>query len=325
VKTSSSGTLVNPAEDPDTHLQHLLTPQSLDAPWYSTILTGIKELIHPPELPPLEVTSKPVDPSELKGLSGLYHGNETWAGFGSVAIHIGVVLLLIFVASLKPVQKMITQVTPLFTPTDLKPFKPEQNKGGGGGGQKQPMVKKADLPKPAPRQFVPPRVDPVQDAKLPMTPTIVADLPDINPVAIGDLNGLNIPMNGSGVGGGIGSGKGGGIGSGNGAGVGPGSGGGMGGGVYTIGKGITKPEVLKQVEPEYSEDARKAKYQGTVVLSLVVDEAGHAQQIKVTRSLGLGLDQKAIEAVQKWLFKPGTKDGKPVAVYASIEVNFRLL
>ena len=83
--------------------------------------------------------------------------------------------------------------------------------------------------------------------------------------------------------------------------------------------------MLSKVEPEYSEEARKAKWQGTVVLTLVVDEHGLPKDMKVTRSLGLGLDQKAIEAVSKWRFKPGMKDGKAVPVIATIEVNFRLL
>ena len=80
-----------------------------------------------------------------------------------------------------------------------------------------------------------------------------------------------------------------------------------------------------KVEPEYSEEARKAKFQGTVVLQLVVDRHGLPGQIRILRPLGLGLDQKAMEAVAKWRFKPGMKDGKPVAVIAVIEVNFRLL
>jgi TonB family protein len=83
--------------------------------------------------------------------------------------------------------------------------------------------------------------------------------------------------------------------------------------------------VLHKVEPEYSEEARKAKWQGTVVLELVVDANGHPRDLRVMRALGLGLDQKAIEAVEKWTFKPGMKDGKPVPVIATIEVNFRLL
>ena len=78
-------------------------------------------------------------------------------------------------------------------------------------------------------------------------------------------------------------------------------------------------------EPQYSEEARKAKWGGTVLLSLVVDETGHTKDIRVLKPLGLGLDEKAIEAVTKWTFIPGKKAGKAVAVQAQIEVTFRLL
>ena len=94
---------------------------------------------------------------------------------------------------------------------------------------------------------------------------------------------------------------------------------------YKIGGGVSAPVPVFRPEPEYSEEARNAKWQGAVLLQLVVDENGVPQDIKVVRSLGLGLDQKAIEAVRKWRFKPGLKDGKPVPVSANIEVNFRLL
>ena len=91
-----------------------------------------------------------------------------------------------------------------------------------------------------------------------------------------------------------------------------------------IGDGVTAPSVLNKVTPEYSNEARTAQLEGTVVLSLVVDDQGRPQNLKVVRSLGLGLDTKAIEAVEKWSFKPGMKDGKPVPVMATIEVNFKL-
>ena len=100
--------------------------------------------------------------------------------------------------------------------------------------------------------------------------------------------------------------------------------GGFGGEAFRIGGGVTAPSVLSKVEPAYSEEARSAKLGGTVVLSLVVDDLGHPQNIKVLRSLGLGLDEKAVEAVEQWRFKPGIKDGKPVPVMVTIEVNFRL-
>jgi TonB family protein len=136
---------------------------------------------------------------------------------------------------------------------------------------------------------------------------------------------LGPPSNGPGYGGGIGSGHGGGVGSGSGGGLGPGDGGGFGGGVYKVGNGVTAPVLLYKKEPEYSEEARKAKYQGTVVLEIYVDPSGRAINPRVLRSLGLGLDEKAVEAVRLWKFKPGYKDGKPVTVAAQIEVNFRLL
>ena len=99
----------------------------------------------------------------------------------------------------------------------------------------------------------------------------------------------------------------------------------MGGGVYRVGGGVTAPAVLYKIDPEYSEEARKAKYSGTVVLYIEVDQTGHAKNLRVVKGIGLGLDEKAIEAVTKWRFKPGLKDGKPVVVAAHIEVNFRLL
>jgi TonB family protein len=88
-------------------------------------------------------------------------------------------------------------------------------------------------------------------------------------------------------------------------------------------EGVSQPMLIFKVDPEYSEEALKAKWQGTVVLALVVDEKGRPQQIRVVKALGLGLDQKAIEAVEKWRFEPAKND-KSTAVYATIEVNFHL-
>lgn len=311
---------------PDDPLAHLLPPASLDTPWFKTIITNIKELIHPPELPPLQVTSHPI---EVPDVWGFYGQNKGKARLMSVGIHVLIVFLILWLGSLKPVQRVVAQVIPLFDP-DLKPYVPQKQEqhGGGGGGTRSPLdASKGKLPRPSPKQFTPPRVDPPEHPVLPMEPTIVAEaVPNITAPNYGDpLSHLGIPSNGTGLGGGIGSGSGGGVGPGHGAGFGPGSGGGFGGGAYRIGGGVSPPSVLSKVEPEYSEEARKAKWQGTVVLTLVVDEHGLPRDMKVTRSLGLGLDQKAIEAVSKWRFKPGMKDGKAVPVIATIEVNFRLL
>jgi len=195
------------------------------------------------------------------------------------------------------------------------PPKEQISKGGGGSPNRAPVTK-AQLPKPAPKAFVAPRVE---NPKLVAPATIVApDMPNMISTNFGDpLAGVGLPSTGNGFGNGIGPGRG--------NGVGPGTGGGTGGGTYRPGGGVTTPVPIVKPEPEYSEEARKAKYQGTVVLSLIVGADGVPRDIKVARSVGLGLDEKAIEAIRKWRFKPGMKDGKPVRVAATIEVNFRLL
>jgi protein TonB len=220
---------------------------------------------------------------------------------------------------------------------DIAPYKPAPVKkntmgGGGGGGDRSPTPpSKGRLPKLSNKQFVPPMaVVHNENPKLVMEPTLViqpdANIPQVNMAQYGDpLAKSGIASNGPGSGGGIGSGPGGGVGSGRGPGYGPGSGGNIGGGAYRIGGGVSAPSVVYKVEPEYSEEARKAKFQGTVVLFIVVDEHGNPRDLRVIRPLGLGLDQKAIEAVQKWKFRPGMKDGRAVPVQATIEVNFRLL
>lgn len=309
-----------PQNDADDHLAHLMLPSAVNTPWYLGLFQSIKELIHPPKLPPLEITSKPV---EVKTMKGLYSGNEWKAGLLSTTVNVGIIGLLLLIGTNKAVQDQIKEAVVLVAP-NLKPYvappKAKQMGGGGGGDHSKIPESKGKLPRPAPRQFVPPRVDPIDDPKLPVAPTIVAsnDIPNIDAPNFGNpLSGLGIPSNGTGLGGSIGAGKG--------PGVGPGSGGGFGGGAFRIGGGVSAPVPTFKPEPEYSEEARKAKYQGSVMLSLVVDEKGIPQNIQVVRKLGLGLDEKAVEAVARWRFKPGMKDGKPVPVQATIEVTFRLL
>lgn len=95
--------------------------------------------------------------------------------------------------------------------------------------------------------------------------------------------------------------------------------------VFRVGSGISAPVPTYKREPEYTREAGKNNIQGRVVLYVEVDPTGHTRNIKVIRSLGYGLDEKAIEAVSQWEFRPGMKDGKPVTVAATIEVNFSLL
>jgi periplasmic protein TonB len=318
------------AAPPDDHLSRLL-PQIVDEPWYRSFFDNIRDTFNPPKLPPLVVTSRPVP---VKSIWGMYNPEKKNFGYSS-AIIIVVLVLLFTVFSTKVIQQAVKQNLAML---DIKPYvpdmKPQKNllAGGGGGGDRSPTpASKGKLPKLALKQFVPPEVVVHNEhPKLTMEPTIVAPpdapIPNVNMPVLGDpLSKIAEASNGIGAGGGIGSGNRGGIGSGNGAGFGPGSGGGYGGGVYRVGGGVSSPQILHQVDPEYSEEARKAKYNGTVLLHIVVNTDGHVSDVTVVRGVGLGLDEKAIEAVKQWRFKPGARNGVPVRVAANVEVNFRLL
>jgi periplasmic protein TonB len=257
------------------------------------------------------------------------------------------VALLLFLGANKPIVCTVQRGIALFVPVDLAPLPPNVVKldpskskmgGGGGGGDRSALPSSIGRPpKFAARQFVPPVAEPSNlNPTLIVEPTIVvqpdAPVPNMDMAQIGNPWGvIGPPSNGRGKNGGIGEGEGGGDGPGDGPGLGPGEHGNTGGGPRSIGafslgaSGITGPVLLFQVEPEYSEEARKAKFQGTVMLSIIIDRQGRTRDIRVVRELGLGLDQKAVEAVSKWRFKPGQKGGTPVNIAANVEVNFRLL
>lgn len=322
-----------PPPQPDDHLSRLL-PLEVEEPWWKSFVANVRSVVKPEKLPPLEVTSKPVAVRDIWEDAG----NKKYAGFGSLAVHAGVVALMIIAGTNKHVQQAAKEVVSLVAPVDIAPYQPQMQKkdqvmgGGGGGGDRSPLqASKGKLPRVADKQFVPPSaVVNNPNPKLVVEPTIVvqpdAPLPQIASANFGNPLGVpGPPSNGPGAGGGIGSGTGGGVGSGQGAGFGPGRGGGTGGGVYRIGGGVSDPIPIYKPEPEYSEEARKAKFQGAVMLQIIIDENGRTRDIRVLRPLGLGLDEKAIEAVQKWRFRPSLKEGRPVAVMANVEVNFRLL
>jgi TonB family protein len=255
----------------------------------------------------------------------------------SVGIHAALVgLALIPWASSLPARPAIKETSIVLTlpenivapPVQL----PARMQGGGGGGKHElTPASRGVLPRAADKQLAPPAPEPSRnpDPSLVVEPTIVApqlaSLRQINLLTIGDPNGIAAPpSSGTGTGGGIGDGKGHGDGTGNGPGAGKGDGGGCCEGTYQVGGGVTSPTVLSRVEPEYSEEARKARYEGTVLLEAVVRKDGHIDTIRLLRSLGFGLDQNAIDALKKWRFHPGTKNGKPVDVILNIAVSFNL-
>jgi protein TonB len=253
----------------------------------------------------------------------------------STLLQASLVALLFTALSNHAVQLKVKQAVTLVMPLDLSPMaphKPAVMQGGGGGGDRSLLpASKGRLPKVAVRQFVPPSAVVANAApRLTMEASILAPpdiaLPNVTMPNYGDpLGKIGPASNGTGSGGGIGSGKGGGVGSGTGGGTGPGEGGGFGGGVYQIGGGVSKPVAIYSPEPEYSDEGRRARLQGTVIVEVVVDPNGATRNPKVIQSLGLGLDEQALKTLATWRFKPAFKDGKAVAVLADIYVGFHLL
>lgn len=329
-----SGPRVLPPMKTDGPELNLLLREDLNPPLWQTLLAGIRDRLFPKKLPPLQLTSRPVKVAEIWGE---YNYKKKSAGV-SLVLHAAAIagLIMLSIAGVKVVKPMqqISLVAPSIS--EYMPLSAKQHDqigGGGGGGDHDKLVApKGKLPKLAMEQITPPAMVIRNDhPKLPVEPTVVVPpqikLPTTAALNMGDPKSV-LPAgpasNGTGLGGGIGSGSGGGIGSGTGPGVGPGRGGGIGGGVFRIGGGVSAPRVLENPSPDYSEEARKAKYQGTVVLWLIVDSNGKPRDVKVARSLGMGLDQKAIEAVRLWKFQPAMRDGTPVAVQINVEVNFHL-
>lgn len=201
--------------------------------------------------------------------------------------------------------------------------------GGGGGDASKTVASNGSIPRISREQFTPPVVVlHNHDPKLPVEPTLVA--PPVIPLPHNNQTGnplsavLTAPSNGVGFRGGIGDRSGGGMGSGDGPGFGLGANGGYGNGIFTVGGGVSEPRVIYKPEPEYSDEARKARVQGTVTIAAIIDPQGRPQNLRVVRQLGLGLDEKAVEAVRKWRFEPAMKGSHAVPVLVNIEVSFRL-
>ena len=193
---------------------------------------------------------------------------------------------------------------------------------GGGGGQKGPTpVTQGNPPKFAPQQLNPPKAPPLEQPKIKI-PVTVNVQPDLK-MAKSNVPNFGMP-NSPLVGMSMGNGHGTGLGSGNGNGIGPGSGGNTGGGLERIGGSVSAPVPIYTPDPEFSEEARKAKVGGNVLVYLQVDEQGHPAHVRVLRGIGLGLDEKAVDAVKQYRFKPAMKNGHPVAVEMNVEVNFQI-
>lgn len=320
-----------PRPEPEFHL--LLAKGSFEEPLYRSLFRQLDEFLFPKKLPPLKLESKP---EPVRDIWGFYNYKKNGV-LGSTGVHILIAGIIIAgtligkrVVAATPTQKVTVTLLDPDTLAALKPSKTLAGGGGGGGDLDVLQASKGRLPKLSMQQITPPVVVVRNEhPKLAVDPTIVVppqvQLASNNMPNLGDpMAHATLPSNGTGSGGGIGSGSGGGVGSGRGPGFGPGEGGGYGGGIFHVGGGVSPPRLIYQVDPEFSEEARKAKYQGTCTLMLVVDTSGRPTNIRVASSLGMGLDEKAIEAVKNWRFEPSQKDGHPVRVEIAVEVEFHL-
>jgi len=288
----------------------------------------IKEFFSPTKQPPLPPGIQPVKVKDIWSKDE----NFGWSQLTAIGLHVVIIALIALPLIWKmehPVDAKTKTVD--VTPIDLSPYVTKlpagaQKAGGGGGANDHTLtpVNKGKLPKFKWTQFTPPQIKIENpNPKLAMDPSLLGP-PDLK-VPSPNMSTFGDPL-ASALSDSLGHGNGTGIGSGTGGGLGPGEGGGTGGGAFRAGlNGVGVPVCLYCPIPQYSDEARKAKYQGPVVLQVTITTDGKAINISVVKSPGLGLEEKAVEAVKGWKFKPAVgPSGKPVATIVPIEVTFRL-
>lgn len=278
---------------------------------------------------PLEATSRPIF-----AIDSLTFKRDQSSSAISFAIHAVMIALLLSLA-LRAHTVITMSPETIVMPVDFKPYTPPTTlpvakaMGGGGGGGAHEVARaiKGHVPTIAKMQITPPQPSRIDRPKLVMASFEVVRVPEDNnlpTLGVSQSPQIVLVSQGGGSGSGFGQGHGGGIGAGHGSGVGPGAGGGYGGGLMNVGGGVAAPEVIHSVEPEFTQEARQANFQGSVSIKLIVDSQGNPQDIRVTRHLGMGLDEKAMEAVRQYKFKPAMYQGHPVSVQIVIDVDFHL-
>lgn len=310
--------------EPDAELEQALyaslAREAAPASLIDRVETRLLNIRPTPEVPAFRVLSLPA--------------RSVSSSFWSIGAHAAAFAMIALVV-LAGGKAVVTPKKPVVT-VDVRPYIPlnvsgknAMGGGGGGGAHESVEASKGHLPKLAMTQITPPQIIRNEAPKLPVDPTIVAPPIPLTDAKLPDVGAPQSPQvslasQGTGGGSGFGSGRNGGIGPGNGNGYGPGDGGDYGGGVMSVGGGVSAPQIIYSVDPEFSDEARRAKYQGVCIVSIIVDAQGLPQHVHVVRALGMGLDEKAIEAVKQYRFKPAYYQGHPVAVAMEIIVNFRI-
>jgi protein TonB len=293
-----------------------------DKPIWASLYESFHDTLFPPKLPPLELTSTPVPTPDRMAV-----GSNPWA-IGTATIANGCILALFILLGLRSTVFPHPPTGPNIHLNDLPIFAApvvHSTNGGSGGGTNDlidPITGRP--PRREEMPLMPPQVPILDKPQLAIDPAIAVevklpDAPALPNIGVHSSPNVSLASNGPGTKGGIGTGTDGGIGSGNGPGP------GLGDGVYTAGVGgVSNPIPIVTPEAEFSDEARRNKHQGVCMISLVVDTHGNPQSPHVVQPLGMGLDEKALEAVKLYRFKPATKDGKPVNARIWVAVNFRL-
>jgi len=293
------------------------------------LCANVRDAIFPPDLPALELTSKPI-----AVIDRMAARTNPWA-FGTSTLVNGGILALFLLLGINTAMKHIVK-TPtgsrinLSDFTLLAPFQAQAGGGGGGGSHSLIDPIQGRNPRFENAPITPPMIPLIAQPKLTVDSAIAlrniqlpdnATMPDIG---MHTSPNVTLASDGQGSYSGIGMGRHGGDGQGDGGGYGPGKDSGIGDHIYSVGGGVSAPVPIVAPEAEFSDEARRQHHQGICLISLVVDARGNPQNPRVMQSLGMGLDEKALEAVRRYRFKPAMKDGRPVPVRITVEVNFRL-
>jgi len=291
--------------------------------------TRIRDFFSPPKQAPLPFAVKPIKVKDIWSKDE----NFGWSQVLAVGLHIAAIGLLVIpiFTNVLPASTEAKNKQVNVTPLDISPYVSKlpagaDKAGGGGGGNNHTLTptSKGRLPKFTMTQFTPPQAKIENlNPKLAMDPSLLGPpdlkVPSPNMANFGDPLAKSVTDS-------LGNGNGTGIGSGSGGGLGPGEGGGTGGGIFRAGvNGVGTPSCFYAPSPEYSDEARKTKYQGAVVVEGIINLDGKVTNIKVVKGVGMGLDENAIAAVKTWRCKPAVgPSGQPVRTLVPIEVTFRL-
>lgn len=253
----------------------------------------------------------------------------------SLLLHVGLIASLLLVSTQPASRRALRQVLDAGMPLIMPRLALLDESGRGGGGDRSPLpASQGRLPKLSRQPLAPAaQVPPRRESPLMVEPAILAQTEAVLPSP--DLPHFGDPLapvrsalsNGRGSRGGIGDGEGTGVGNNRGPGYGDTDGPGAGGSaaVPMSAAGLTRPVLVFKTEPEYSEEARRSRWQGMVSVEIVIGEDGVPRNVQVLTPLGRGLDEKAVEAVRQWRFRAGRMNGRAVPVTARVEVYFRLL